>query len=175
MTVVNISGTFAKDQRPNNGLDAIADKLKGDHFLRLPVVGIIEFHAYHDVVGRPESITVKFAALEPLFGDADDQARQMLDQARKQRGLGQVELTLFDADAPGESPDRDPGAGPWPGDADYTSTDTSEAATDDGPSSDRVRDEWLDDSAGGATPSAPEPKTRRRRPPPPPADATDGQ
>lgn len=166
MTVVNISGTFAKDQRPNNGLDTVATQLKADHFLRLAVVGIIEWHGYQETAGRPESVTVRFAAVEPVFGDADDQARQMLDQARKQRGLGQVELTLFDADAPGDSPDRDPGAGPWPGDADYADTTTeTTAADDDGPSSDRVRDVWLDDGPGGATPPAPAPKTRRRKPP----------
>lgn len=169
MTVVNISGTFSKDQRPNNGLDTIADKIKGDHFLRVAVVGIVEFHGYHDVAGRPESITVKFAAIEPQFGDADDQARQMLDQARKARGLGQVELTLFDDPAGGDA-DRDPTAGPWPGDTDFkdeatTTEATAAAGDDDGPSSERVRDEWLDDGPGGVTPPAPEPKTRRRKPP----------
>ncbi len=129
MTVVNISGTFSKDKRPDNGLDAIADKLKADHFLRVAVVGIVEYHGYHDIVGRPESLSVKFAAIEPLSGDADDQARQMLDQARKERGLGQVELTLFEAADDGEG--KDPTAGPWPGDADYQAP--AEGAGEDPP------------------------------------------
>jgi len=167
MTVVNISGTFAKDQRPNNGLDSIADKLKADHFLRVAVVAIVEYHAYHEVVGRPESITVKFAAVEPVFGDADEQARQMLDQARKARGLGQVELTLFD-EAPAEG--RDPTAGPWPGDREYVGTEEGgqtvfrepvPPAEDDGPTSERKRDEWLDPD--GDSGDDPPPKSRRRK------------
>lgn len=152
MTIVNIKGTFSKDKRPNNGLDAIAEALKADHFLRIAVVGIVEFHAYHDVVGRAEAISVDFAAVEPVFGDADEQARQMLDQARKARGLGNVELTLFDGEPGG---DRDPTAGPWPGDSDY-----QPPAEDDGPTSERKPDEWLDDGKGGDDPA---PKSRRRK------------
>jgi hypothetical protein len=162
MTVVNISGTFSKDQRPNNGLDAIADKLKADEFLRVAVVGIVEFHGYHRVAGRPEAITVRFAALEPQFGDADDQARQMLDQARKARGLGQVELTLFDGASHGashgEPEERDPTAGPWPGDAEFVAP-----PEDDGPTSERTHDVWLDDPKPDDTPP---PKPSRRRKPP---------
>lgn len=167
MTIVNIKGTFSKDKRPNNGLDAIADKLKADHFLRVAVVGIVEFHAYHDVVGRAESISVDFAAVEPVFGDADEQARQMLDQARKARGLGNVELTLFDA--PGDVEERDPTAGPWPGDREYVGAEEGTQTVfrepvppveDDGPNSDRPRDEWLDPD--GDSGDGPPPRRRRK-------------
>src|SRR5262245_37645981 len=90
--IVNLSGTFAKDKRPDNGLDEIGDKLNTDRLMRIPVAGLVEYHGHHETVGRPEYISVRFVALEPVFDDAAEQVRQILDQARKQRGLGQVEL-----------------------------------------------------------------------------------
>lgn len=117
--IVNISGTFAKDKRPDNGLDSISEKLNDNRLTTVMVVGLIRFHAHHEVLGRPETLSVKFEAIEPLSGKDDSTARKLLDKARQARGLGQVELTLFDGagDEPGEA--RDPEAGPWPGDADY--------------------------------------------------------
>lgn len=174
MTAVKISGTFRKDGRPDNGLESVSEVLVKDEMQRHVVVGIVEVARVSKERGEEPIPTVKFVAIEPLHGDAEDQGRQMLDQARKLRGLGQVELTLFDA---GDSTDRDPGAGPWPGDADFKATDATEdttaaAADEDGPNSDRVRDEWLDDGPGGATPPAAAPKTRRRKQPP---STPDGQ
>lgn len=168
--IVNISGTFSKDQRPNNGLDAIAEQINGNRLQRIAVVGIIAFHGHHDVVGRPEYISVHFEALEPTAGDADEQTRQILDQIRKGRGLGQVELTLFDeppaareATVSAAVADRDPTAGPWPGDPDYQAP--TEAAEDNGPTSERTPDVWLEDGSSG---NAAAPKPRRRKPASPP-------
>lgn len=156
--IVNISGTFAKDKRPDNGLDAIAEQLNANRLQRIAVVGIIAYHAHHEVVGRPETISVHFEAIEPTEGDADEQTRQILDQMRKGRGLGQVELTLFDEQPAGEAA-KDPTAGPWPGDKDYQDPAGEAAAEDEGPVSDRKPDEWLDDGKGDSPP----PKGGRRK------------
>jgi len=132
---VNISGTIAKDKRPDSGLDDIGDKLNANRLQRFAVVGIVEYHGHHEVVGQPESLTIRFAAIEPLDGKDDVTARHLIDKARRARGLGATELTLFDdpdADA-GDSP-----KGPWPGDVDFIAPgatgeqdDTDTAKTDD--------------------------------------------
>jgi len=109
---VNISGTIGKDKRADSGLDDIGDKMNVNRLVRVAVVGIIEYHGHHEVVGQPESITIRFAAIEPLSGKDDTTARHLLDKARRGRGVGSTELTLFD-DLP------DPGQGPWPGDPGY--------------------------------------------------------
>lgn len=176
--IVNIKGTFAKDKRPDNGLDAIADQINASRLQRVAAVCILTYHAHHEAVGRPESITVSLEAIEPVSGDADEQVRQILDQARKARGLGQVELTLFD-EAAGDNTDRDPTAGPWPGDAEFVAPASVVAAgdavagtdgtEDDGPNSDRTPDVWLDDA--GSSNDKPASKTRRRKPP----STSDGQ
>jgi hypothetical protein len=174
--IVNLKGTFSKDQRPNNGLDAIAEALNRNRLRRIAVVGIIAYHAHHEAVGRPESITVEFEAIEATDGDADEQVRQILDQQRKARGLGQVELTLFDESPAGGSTSagdagRDPTAGPWPGDAEFVAPPSVVAAgdavagadgpEDDGPTSERTPDVWLDEDGTSGSPTR---KPRRRKP-----------
>jgi hypothetical protein len=114
---VNISGTISKDKRADSGLDAIGDAIYADRLRRYAVTGIVEFHAFHDVDGV-ESVTVRFAAIEPLSGEDDNAARLLLDKARRARGVGSTELTLFDA------PDAD-SKGPWPGDPDYVAPGTT--------------------------------------------------
>lgn len=106
---VNISGTISKDRRPDSGLDDIGEKMHANRLQRIAVVGIIEYHAYHDVAGKAETLAIRFAAIEPLIGEDDTTARILLDKARKARGVGSTELTLFDV-APEDS------NGPWPGD-----------------------------------------------------------
>lgn len=113
--IVNISGTMAKDQKPNNGLDVIAEKLNANRLQRVAVVAIIEYHGFHQVRGKPDSISVSFAAIEPLEGKDDTMARTLLDKARRERGLGSAELTLFELDPHAGAA----GGPPWPGDADY--------------------------------------------------------
>lgn len=118
---VNISGTIAKDKRPDSGLDDIGDKLNANRLQRFMVIGMVEYHGHHEVVGQPESITVRFSAIEPLTGDDDLAARTMLDAARRARGVGSTELTLFDA-APEDQ------KGPWPGDPDFEAVAKKAAA-----------------------------------------------
>lgn len=128
--LVNISGTFTKDKRADNGLETIGDKLESDRFTRVMVVGLVAFHGHHDVVGRPEYISVRFDAIEPLLGKDDTAARKLLDKARKARDLGPVELTLFDGAGGDDEDDSDKGDGLWPGDAGYQAGEgnTEEAA-----------------------------------------------
>lgn len=109
---VNISGTISKDRRADSGLDEIGEKMHANRLQRMMVVGMIEYHAYHDVAGKAETVAVRFAAIEPLTGEEDLAARTLLDKARRARGVGSTELTLFDA-----VPDDD--KGPWPGDDDF--------------------------------------------------------
>lgn len=140
MTAVTISGTFSKDERPSNGLEEIAEEIVGNQLGRYVVIGIVQF-AGASMAGPGEPLVprVKFLALEPLFEDAADQGRQMLDQARKLRNLGPLAETLFDAAAdPADRP-----VDPDDGDPTIPGTDP-----DDGPVSERTRDAWLDDGAG---------------------------
>lgn len=120
---VNISGTFKKDTRPSNGLEAIAEELIKDELRRHVVVGVVELHMVKKAPGEAPIPTVRFVAIEPLDGDAEDQGRQMLNQARNSRGLSLVPESLFDMPA---DVVREP-----------------EGADDDGPHTERVRDEWL--------------------------------
>lgn len=112
---VTISGTMAKDKKPDSGLDEIGDKVNANRLQRVAVVGIVEYHGHHEVVGQPETVSVRFCAIEPLDGKDDTLARTLLDRARRGRGLGSAELTLFEVDphAAGQA------AGPWPGDTDF--------------------------------------------------------
>jgi hypothetical protein len=109
MTAVTIRPTFSKDARPSNGLEEIADDLLKDQFGTHYVVGIVQF-AGGSLPGPGEHLVpaVKFLGIEPLSGDAAEQAQQILDQARKARGLGRMEdaipaqePTLFDFDEEG--------------------------------------------------------------------------
>ncbi|MET8908366.1 hypothetical protein [Micromonospora sp. NPDC004551] len=139
MTAVTISGTFNKDERPNNGLETIAEDLIGNQLGRHVVVGIVQF-AGASMAGPNEPLVprVKFLAIEPLTADAADQGRQILDQARKLRGLGLIAETLFDAaaDPVDQADDAGPAASGEP---------IIPGTGDDGPVSERKRDEWLDD------------------------------
>lgn len=96
MTAVKIKGTFSKDEREGNGLEDISHDIVKQEFGRWVVVGIVEQHKVIKEPGEAPVPTIRFLAIEPLTGDAEDQGRQMLDQARKQRGLSLVAATLFD-------------------------------------------------------------------------------
>lgn len=111
---VKISGTMTKDTEPDNGLDGeVGDKLHANPMARIAVTALIELHGYHRVKGKPEYISARFVAIEAAQGEDDITVRNMLDAARKSRGLGPTSLTLFDA-----TPD-DEAQGPWPGDPDF--------------------------------------------------------
>ena len=111
MSAVNISGTFKKDRRPDNGLEAIANDLVKNEFARYTVVGIVELHKVVKEPGEEPRPTVHFVALEVLDGDAADVAQTYLNDARRDRDQGPLSGTLFDSD-----PDRDGEAGESEGD-----------------------------------------------------------
>ena len=128
MTAVNIKGTFAKDERPGNGLEEIAEEIVHDELRRCTSVGIIEQHKVVKSPGEAPRPTVRFVAIEPLIGDdAGEQAAQMLDQARKARGLGLLQDTLFDDSSGDQGAQND---------------------SPDEPGSVTRPDEWLDDGQG---------------------------
>jgi hypothetical protein len=97
VTTVNIKGTFSKNQRTSNGLEQISDALVREEFGRRIVVGVVELHKVTKEPGEAAVPTVRFVALEPLDGDGEHDARQLLDQARKARNLDPLGETLFDA------------------------------------------------------------------------------
>lgn len=109
MSAVNISGTFKKDNRPDNGLESISLRLVKDELKRHVVVGIVELHKVVKEPGEAPIPTVHFVAIEPLDDDQADTARLLLNIARTNRGMGDIAVSLFDA-APREpwDPDTDP-------------------------------------------------------------------
>lgn len=112
--IVNLKGSFSKDQRSNNGLDTLAEYTNGHRLTRVPIVGFVEFHKVVDEKGRPTVLTVELGAVEPLLSPdgvdangAAEQGWQMLDQQRKLRGLNDVADTLFDHHPDDEDDDED--------------------------------------------------------------------
>jgi hypothetical protein len=101
LTTVNISGTWSEKQRPNNGLERVADYVHGNRLSRIPIVGYVEFHQYTEKL-TGNVLTVAVPAIEPAL-DADgtdpsgagEQIWQILDQLRKANGKGAVADTLF--------------------------------------------------------------------------------
>jgi hypothetical protein len=123
MTAVNISGTFKRDSRPFNGLEAIADQLL-DHELadeRYVVVAVVRPHASKwSAEDGIETPTVRFDQIEVLGEDAAKQARVFLDDVYRERTKGTRQPDLFDQQPEG-----------------------------DGPVSERQPDEWLDGKVEG--------------------------
>ena len=115
MTAVRISGTFKKDERPLNGLEAIAKQLL-DHDLAMEeytVVARVRAHAARWTADDGEEIpTARFTRVEVVDGDDAATVELMLAQRYRARtGRDeQPELPLHD----------------------------------DGPVAERPRDEWLD-------------------------------
>ncbi|MEV7264678.1 hypothetical protein AB0N38_14110 [Micromonospora aurantiaca] len=95
---VNMSATFKKDERINNGLERIARALVKDPLTRHVVVGVIECtRITRDIAdGGVETPTVRFALIEVLDGDDAEQARQLLDAAHNARTGKSPAPTLFD-------------------------------------------------------------------------------
>ncbi|WP_328465487.1 hypothetical protein OHA21_43720 [Actinoplanes sp. NBC_00393] len=112
---VNISGTFSEKQRPNNGLERVAEFLHANRITQIPVVALVEWHA-HGETKTGEKLAVSITAIEPGFeADGSDpdgigrQIRDLLDQLRKRQGLASVEDTLFSAPREGYDFDDAPG------------------------------------------------------------------
>lgn len=90
MTAVTIRGTFKKDSRPNNGLESIAGQLQQNKIKQHFVVGVVKYagaSVSEDGITTPAA---KFLAIEPLDGDDAKAVEEILDRARKVRGLGIV-------------------------------------------------------------------------------------
>jgi hypothetical protein len=117
MTAVTLRGTFKKDSRPNNGLESIAGQLQASKLKQHFVVGVIKYagaSVSEDGVITPAA---KFLAIEPLEGDDARQVEEILDRARKVRGLGIVGdipaggqlagQTEFDFDGPDDEDERE--------------------------------------------------------------------
>jgi hypothetical protein len=101
MTTTNISGTWSEKQRPNCGLDRVADYVHENRLTRVPVVGYIEFHQFTERVNGA-SLTVSIPAIEPGMDangeDPDGLGAQLwaiLDQLRNRQRKGAVADTLF--------------------------------------------------------------------------------
>lgn len=98
---VNISGTFSKKQRPNNGLETIEDYLNANRLSRVAFVGYAEWHGHNETT-TGEATAVVIAAIEPgMLPDGSDpdgydaQIFTLLDQLRRRRQIGAVADTLF--------------------------------------------------------------------------------
>lgn len=111
MTTVNISATFSKKQRPDNGLERTAEYIDSNRLARVPSVCIVEWHGGHDsLTGRTVAVAVR--AIEPGIDvdggpvpglpvhdgfptDAAGQIMWLLDNVRRTHGKGNVQDTLF--------------------------------------------------------------------------------
>jgi hypothetical protein len=124
---VNVMGTFSEKQRPQNGLDRIADYMIENRLAHVPIVAEIGFHKNSESL-TGHTLTVKLLAVETGFSpDGSDPSgwgrrmRELLDEIRKGAGKGAVEETLFsvareafDFDGPASS-DGLPGQDEIPG------------------------------------------------------------
>lgn len=97
MTAVKFKGTVSKNESENNGLEAVADRLVKNEFGRHVIVGIVELHKITKDPGETPVPTVRFFAVEPVDGDDELLAKELLDRARKARGMGNIVDSLFDA------------------------------------------------------------------------------
>lgn len=84
---IKISGTFKKDQREYNGLEAIAKTLAEYPLDRVYVVGVIETKKITKNVddGGTEDVTIRFVQIEALGDDAGRTVKELLQTAFKER------------------------------------------------------------------------------------------
>lgn len=139
MTVL-IKGTFKRDEREFNGLEAIHEELCEKMLDRHVIVAVIETHKVTKDSAGTVTPTVRLLQIEPLDGEAADQARELLDKAYAGRtGAPPPPPSLFDhfpADREDHAEntddgERDPAAGPWPGDADWPGAPDMDAAVEE--------------------------------------------
>lgn len=112
---VNLSGTFSEKQRPNNGLEKVAQYLNRHRLTRVPVAGYVEWHT-HGESRTGERMAVVLPAVEPGIAsdgsviaglpvdegyptDAGGQIMWLLDMLRRRGGQGAVADTLFSVPA----------------------------------------------------------------------------
>jgi hypothetical protein len=97
---VNIKGTFKKDDRPNNGLEAIREEIHRNPHRRIVVVAIVSAHTgkvdYKE--GGYVTPTVSFDNIEPMMSGADAKdALELLGHAFEARtGNPMPPMSLFD-------------------------------------------------------------------------------
>ena len=104
--MVNIKGTFKKDDRPNDGLEQIRQELIASPYERRVVVGVVRVHRI--VTTTEDGITVptvKFDNIEALEGDAAKEAWELVAEAYENRTGNPIRGSLFDKDMPD---DEDP-------------------------------------------------------------------
>jgi hypothetical protein len=138
---VNVSATFKKDERDQNGLESIRPELIQSPLERHVIVATIEVTQILTDVrdGGVQTPSVRLVNVEPLTGDDALTARKLLDAAYHERtGQTAPPPTLFDPDdhlaedaarvadeadsARGNPAFVEPGpdeAGLWPGDEGY--------------------------------------------------------
>src|SRR6266436_6727263 len=98
MSAVHIMGTFAKDKRPNNGLEHIADKLVKDELSPVVCVCVVVPYRYTKLAGEELSPVVQVLAIEPVDGEDALRVRELLDKQRAARDQRPASETLFDAE-----------------------------------------------------------------------------
>lgn len=111
---VNISATFSKEQRPRNGLEAIAHKLVDEDLLHAQYVVVATVQPKRvatDAEDGTKTPTIRFDHIEVVTDDADVQlVRDLLRRRLKDRtGLEDSEppASLFDVLPGGEPEDED--------------------------------------------------------------------
>ncbi len=97
MDAVNLSGTWSKKTRPNNGLTKVADLINDNRTRRVPIVGWVEFHQYTEVA-TGNTLTVALPVVEAVVDAEGNDTHgwgknviDMIDALRKERGLGAAE------------------------------------------------------------------------------------
>jgi hypothetical protein len=98
MAAVKIKGTFGKDSRPHNGLEAIAEKLCADPYMQVLVVGIVRPHRIVTEVGEEPVPTVEFIAIEAVLDGDAATVQKILDDAARHRGVPVPEPLPFGDD-----------------------------------------------------------------------------
>lgn len=110
MPPVNISATFKRDERPKNGLEAIADRLADEDLMHaeyLVVATVRPKFAKIDAEDGSRTPTVKFDHIEVMTDARAEQARALLDDAYRERTGRDPQMELdFGVDGEGE---HDPG------------------------------------------------------------------
>lgn len=97
MDAVNLSGTWSKKTRPNNGLVKVAELINDNRTRRVPIVGWVEFHQYTEVA-TGNTLTVALPVVEAVVDEDGEDTHgwgktvlDMIDALRKERGLGTAE------------------------------------------------------------------------------------
>jgi len=106
MTAVNLSGSFKRDERPFNGIEAIAEELLDEKLGHESyfVVAEIKPHTYVYHADDGSKIpTVRFTHIEVVHTDDDEKAvKALLNRYYTERTGGEMPATLFDDQDPAD-------------------------------------------------------------------------